>query len=98
MVFIDAVAGCEYYNKYYFIRKGGARTGAYSGEISRVCISLLDNEQKLWRMHESLATMPKENAAGIIYRRMHELTEEKFRHLNDGKKPNKTYSEDKRTA
>ena len=80
MVFIDAVAGCEYYNKYYFIRKGGARTGAYSGEISRVCVNLLGNEQKLWRMHESLATMPKDNASGIIYDAMHRLEDDKLHH------------------
>ncbi len=73
MVLIDAVAGCEYYNKFYFIRKGGARTGAYSMEISRICVTLLEDERKLDAMHQSLAAMPKDNAAEIIYERMHQI-------------------------
>ncbi len=77
MVFIDAVAGCEMYNKMHFIRKGGARTGAYSGEISRVCVQLLENSKKLDKMQESLAAMPKGNAAAIIHDEMQRLAAEK---------------------
>ncbi len=71
MVLIDAVAGCEHYNRFYFLRKGGARTGAYSMEISRVCVALLEDEGKREAMCRSLAAMPKDNAAAIIYERMH---------------------------
>ncbi len=72
MVLIDAVAGCEHYNRFYFLRKGGARTGTNSMEIARVCVTLLEDERKLEAMRRSLTAMPKDNAAEIIYQRMHQ--------------------------
>ena len=73
MVLIDAVGGCELYNKFFFVRNGGARTGAYSGELSRICLDLLQNDRKREAMQRSLAVLSKENAAQIIYDKMNEI-------------------------
>ena len=47
MVFIDAVSGCEEYNKDFFLRTGGAVTGQTPREIARTSLSLLSNEPAL---------------------------------------------------
>ena len=51
MVFIDAVAGCEEYNKDFFLRTGGAVTGQTPKEIARTSLRLLSDKDALerWR-------------------------------------------------
>ena len=78
MVFIDAVAGCEEYNKLYFIRMGGAKTAANSWELANLCVYLLENPQKLGHMHASLRKQEKNNAAHVIYTTMKHLSEEQY--------------------
>jgi len=75
MVFIDAVAGCEEYNRIHFNRKGGAKTGATVGELTDVCTMLMQNEARRNRMQESLFALESRNAAKIIYDKMKLKTE-----------------------
>ena len=77
MIFIDAVAGCEEYNRIHFIRKGGAKTGVTTSELTEVCLSLMLNESKRQMMNESLFKMEKRNASQIIFETMKKLMEER---------------------
>ncbi len=77
MVFIDAVAGCEEYNKIYFINKQAATTAATAEDITQVCVDILTNPEKLEKMRRNLVDSPKQNAAKVIYDKMFTLTETK---------------------
>ena len=67
MVFIDAVAGCEEYNKDFFLRAGGAATGKTPREIARVSLKLLGDENTLEKMGDALDTaVPHDAAAHIL--------------------------------
>ena len=73
MVFIDAVAGCEEYNKIYFIRKRAAKTGKTVRDIADVCVDLLQKPRKLEKMHLNLMASERPNASAVIFDRMHAL-------------------------
>ena len=75
MVFIDAVAGCEEYNRIHFIRKGGAKTGATVSELIEMCIVLMQNDCKRQNMKDNLAVPEKRNSAQIIFEKMKSQTE-----------------------
>ena len=74
MVFIDAVAGCEEYNKIYFIKKRAAKTGKTIQEIAEVCNDLLTKPRKLEKMGKNLESVAAVNAGEIIYNQMHALS------------------------
>lgn len=67
MVFINAVAGCEEYNRLYYTRNGGAKTAASLEELARLCLDLLADDAKRCRMEQQLQTLPKDNASQVIY-------------------------------
>ena len=67
MVFIDAVAGCEEYNKRYFISRGAAATADSVDGLARICTTLLRQPRQLEQMRRSLSTLEKRNAAAIIF-------------------------------
>lgn len=73
MVFIDAVAGCEEYNKIYFIHKRAAKTGKTVRDITDVCLDLLNKPRKLEKMRLNLLAGEKRNAAQVIYEEMNRL-------------------------
>lgn len=73
MVFIDAVAGCEEYNKIYFIKKRAAKTGKNVKEITDVCSDVLTNPIELDEMKKNLESVAAFNAGEIIYRSMKAL-------------------------
>ena len=73
MVFIDAVAGCEEYNKIYFIKKRAAKTGKTVKEIGNVCIDLLSKPRKLEKMSNNLQPIAQENSGKVIYQEMKAL-------------------------
>ena len=75
MVFIDAVAGCEEYNKIYFIKKKAAKTGETVGEITDICVDLLTKPRKLEKMSRNLQPVAQVNAAKVIYRSMEALSQ-----------------------
>ena len=77
MVFVDAVAGCEEYNRRYFVRKGGAKTGDSTQELLDICITLLKNEDMLHQMEANLHGEGSGNSAQIIYQQMKSLAEKK---------------------
>lgn len=73
MVLIDAVAGCEEYNKIYFIRRRAAKTGQTVRDITDVCLDLLNKPRKLEKIRQNLAAVNKRNAAQVIYEEMNRL-------------------------
>ena len=77
MVFIDAVAGCEEYNKDFFLRAGGAVTGQTPKEIARTSLRLLSDEHTLEKMGDALDAAVPHNAAANILSEMSEAEEEK---------------------
>lgn len=66
MVYIDAVAGCEEYNRRYFVDLGGAATADTVAEVADVCLRLLEDPEKRQRMSAVLAARQKVNAAAVI--------------------------------
>ena len=78
MVLIDAVAGCEEYNRGYFIHKGCAKTGATAEELSDICIELLEHDELRHQMEANLHRTGSCNSAQIIYQQMKSLTEKSY--------------------
>lgn len=76
MVFIDAVSGCEEYNKDFFLRTGGAVTGQTPREIARTSLKLLSNEPALEKMGDALGAAVPQNAAANILSEMSAVEEE----------------------
>lgn len=70
MVLIDAVAGCEEYNKIHFIRKGFAKTGANIYELTDICVALMSDDSKILKLENSFLEDKEINSAHIIYTRM----------------------------
>ena len=81
MVFIDAVAGCEEYNKIYFIKKHGAKTGKTVKEITDICMDLLEKPRKLEKMSRNLQSVAQFNAGQVIYNAMEALKLQSLSHL-----------------
>ena len=54
MVLIDAVAGCEEYNRQFFVQQGGAVTADSTEELLRLCLQLLNDPARLSLMSEAL--------------------------------------------
>lgn len=77
MVLIDAVAGCEEYNRLFYIRNGGAKTAANIRELVCLTVDLLNQKKTVCRMRKRLEELPKGNAAEMIYEQMKELLEKK---------------------
>lgn len=75
MVFVDAVAGCEEYNLFYFLEKGAAETGASVDEITDTCIHLMNNDLNRREMKENLQAISNKDVAKTIYRTMKQLSE-----------------------
>lgn len=76
MVFIDAVAGCEEYNRCYFTEKGGARNGSTVEKLTDICVELMGNDAARLAMGESLRHMARNNAAKMIFEHMNRLVVE----------------------
>lgn len=78
MVFIDAVAGCEEYNKIYFIRRKAAKTAKTVKEIAAVCADVLSKPRKLEKMRRNLEPIASVNAGAVIYSSMQALETERL--------------------
>ena len=70
MVCIDAVAGCEEYNRNFFLRMGGAKTGRNVWQLKNLCCTILQNPSKLSLMRSCMEETEKGNAAQVIYETM----------------------------
>lgn len=66
MVLDNTVAGCETYNLLFFTQTGGAVTADSPEELSRLCLELLGDPERLRQMEAALATLPQENAAQTL--------------------------------
>jgi len=66
MVLIDAVAGCEAYNRKYFVSLGGAVTADAPEELAQLSILLMKNQDKRYAMENALNTAIPVNAAQRI--------------------------------
>ena len=73
MVFVDAVAGCEEYNLFYFVEKNAAETGESVQEITNACLRLMENEEYRLTMKNNLKTIPRKDVAKLIYQTMKQL-------------------------
>ncbi len=70
MVLINAVAGCEAYNRQFYVERGYAKSGAGRKEIREICESILTEESvyQAWKQH--LMQQEKRNASMVIYETM----------------------------
>ncbi|MBR2109341.1 MAG: glycosyltransferase [Ruminococcus sp.] len=74
MVFVDAVAGCEKSNLFYFLEKGAAETGASVDEITNACLDLMHSDLSRREMKENLQAISNKDVAKTIYQTMKQLT------------------------
>lgn len=66
MVMINAVAGCEDYNKQFFLELGLGVTAETPEELAKLCLELLRDERRLQRMKQNGSRLRIEHAAQII--------------------------------
>ena len=72
MICIDAVAGCEEYNRNFFLRMGAAKTGRNVRQLRDTCLRLMTDCGQLEEMRETMLRADKYNAAETIYQTMSE--------------------------
>lgn len=70
MIFVDAVAACEKYNKIRFTSLGCAKTQKSVSKLSDECIKTLSDDELLENMSNSFPQSYKNNAAEVIYMSM----------------------------
>ena len=70
MVFVDAVAGCEEYNRAFFMKIGGAKSADNLEELAENCLFLLESDDSRKKMELHLGVMAHYNAAEIIHKTM----------------------------
>ncbi len=66
MVLIDAVGGCEEYNRLFWISEGVAVSGKTTQELVHLCENILCDPLYYKHMQTCLRSMPRQNAAQII--------------------------------
>lgn len=66
MVFVDAVAGCEEYNRSFFVESGGAVSGQNTGSLAEICMGLMRDALKRKQMTESFDSLQYENSSQYI--------------------------------
>lgn len=72
MVCIDAVAGCEEYNRNFFLRMGAAKTGRNVRQLRDICLRLMADPEWLAEMRRAMQGTDRYNAAETIYQVMSE--------------------------
>ena len=75
MVLIDTVSGCETYNLRYFVSCGGASTDSHLPSLTQLTLRLARSPETLAAMRRQLSSLPKDNAAALIYHDMKTLKE-----------------------
>ncbi len=66
MIFVNAVAGCEEYNRKHFVNMKTALCGDTVKQLSESCLELLNNPEKLNEMREIFVGEEKSNASERI--------------------------------
>ena len=72
MVLIDAVAGCESYNLRHFTEMGGAVTAPSVEDLTALCLELLKDPQRRWKMETALLSHRYTDSAQCIFQVMHD--------------------------
>lgn len=67
MVLIHAVAGCEEYNRDFFVNAGGAAAAETPAELAQICAELLANDEKRREMAKNLESLAIGDGAENIY-------------------------------
>ena len=67
MAFISSIAGCEEYNRDFYVRRGCAYAGDEPEAITKLCCSLLRQENRRAKMREAFCRQSVGNAAEEIY-------------------------------
>ena len=67
MVFVDAVSGCETYNRNFFADAKGALCEKSPKELARACAQLLSDEKRRAEMAAALSKLYPQNPAKKIY-------------------------------
>lgn len=67
MVLLHAVAGCEDYNRRFYIERGMAKSAPSTEELCALCVSLLSSPDELAAMRESIARHAHPDAADRIF-------------------------------
>lgn len=70
MIFVDAVAACEKYNKIRFTSLGCAKTRKSVSELADECLKTLSDDEMLESMSNGFPQSYKNNAAEVIYMSM----------------------------
>lgn len=78
MVFVDAVAGCEDYNRRHYLRKVGAEKSTDTDGIIDVCLTLMKDDAERNRISENLRKLESKNSSKIIYDYLKNLTEDMY--------------------
>ena len=76
MVMINAVAGCEEYNKNFFVKSGLGVTSDSIWSLSRLCMDILSDDESLAQMADAGRRRKWRNAAHVICSTMLEEPEE----------------------
>lgn len=74
MLLIDAVSGCEGYNRKRLVESGGAVTAEGVEGLYKKCLGLMADDRALEEMQLRLGRFVSDTAAEIIYTRMREMT------------------------
>ncbi len=67
MIFIDAVAGCEKYNRRYFVNLGGAKSSKNMIRLSALALNVVRKKNLREKMVEALLPEKKKEGAKTIY-------------------------------
>lgn len=72
MIFIHAVAGCEDYNSAFYTKLGCAVKSNDVNELTELCISLIQNENRYSSLANAIATCRLQNASECIFNTLKE--------------------------
>ena len=67
MVLVDAVSGCERYNRDYYVKAGLAVTADSPAKLAGLCVELLGDSRRREAMHAAGLRRPRYNSAELIY-------------------------------
>lgn len=67
MVFVNAVAGCEEYNRKFFMDRGAAVSADSTHDLAKQCLSILGSDDSRIQMRAALEDIQQTNAAEFIY-------------------------------
>lgn len=75
MVFVNAVAGCETHNMNFYLRRGAAVTEKTPKALTKTCLALLQNPERLAEMSEALEALARQRPCEAILDGMAEIPE-----------------------